>query len=375
MRARPFISVYEKKFQMSAHPNLSHVDWRRALLTEDSRIQEAVQNLNDTALGIVLVVDGEDKLLGSITDGDIRRGLLRGLSMENPIQGIIRKNPLVVPHGLTSDTIRQIMTANKILQIPEVDEDFRVINLHTWRESERSEHIDSVMVVMAGGKGTRLRPYTEECPKPMLEVQGKPMLLHIIERAKSDGFGHFVLAVNYLRNMIEDYFEDGAKFGVRIEYLREEAPLGTAGALSLLPQKPEKPFIVTNGDVITDVRYSDLLNFHIHNKADATMAVGTFEWQHPFGVVSLSGLEITDFKEKPIITSYINSGVYALSPDAIDYLVKTESCDMPTLFKRMRDSHLRTYAYPIHEYWLDVGRPKDLEMINGMSQRNNDPQS
>ncbi len=327
-----------------------------------------MQSLNDSALGIVLVVDGNDRLLGSITDGDIRRGLLRGLSLTSPIQSIVRQNPLVVPSGLSIELIRQIMTANRILQIPEVDDDSHVINLHVWSESEQREPVENMMVVMAGGKGTRLRPYTEECPKPMLEVRGKPMLLHIIERAKAEGFGHFVLAVNYLRHMIEDYFEDGSKFGVMIEYLREQTPLGTAGALSLMGSRPEKPFVVTNGDVITDVRYSDLLNFHVHNKADATMAVGSFEWQHPFGVVQMNGLEITDFKEKPILTSYINSGVYALSPSSLDFLSDREACDMPTLFKTMREAGLRTYAYPIHEYWLDVGRPKDLETVNRIDQ-------
>jgi NDP-sugar pyrophosphorylase family protein len=219
------------------------------------------------------------------------------------------------------------------------------------------------MVIMAGGMGKRLRPYTENCPKPLLPVAGKPILEHIIARAKLEGFSHFVLAIHYLGHMIEDHFGNGERLGVRIDYLHEKSPLGTAGALGLMQPHPGLPFVVTNGDVITDIRYGELLDFHVRHAASATMAVRLHEWQHPFGVVQTQGVEIVGFEEKPIARSHINAGVYALDPAALDCLIANEPCDMPTLFERLQAQSKRTVAYPMHEPWLDVGRPSDLEQV------------
>jgi NDP-sugar pyrophosphorylase family protein len=218
----------------------------------------------------------------------------------------------------------------------------------------------NLMVIMAGGMGTRLRPHTEDCPKPLLAVAGKPMLEHIIERAKLEGFTHFVLAIHYLGHMIEDYFGKGERLQVQIDYVREHSPLGTAGALGLLSPRPEAPFVVTNGDVITDIRYGELLDFHVRHEAAATMAVRAHEWQHPFGVVQTQGVDIVGFEEKPIARSHINAGVYVLDPKALAVLEEDAHCDMPTLFERLQARAMRTVAYPMHEPWLDVGRPEDL---------------
>jgi NDP-sugar pyrophosphorylase family protein len=220
------------------------------------------------------------------------------------------------------------------------------------------------MVIMAGGMGTRLRPHTENCPKPLLSVAGKPMLEHIIDRAKQEGFNRFVLATHYLGYMIEDHFGDGERFDVQISYLREDAPLGTAGALSLLNPLPDAPLVVTNGDVITDIRYGELLDFHVRHAASATMAVRVHEWQHPFGVVQMQGVEIVGFEEKPIARSHINAGVYAIDPAALSVLTSNAQCDMPTLFERLQAKAERTVAYPMHEPWLDVGRLDDLNLAN-----------
>jgi NDP-sugar pyrophosphorylase family protein len=225
------------------------------------------------------------------------------------------------------------------------------------------------MVIMAGGKGTRLMPHTENCPKPMVLVAGKPMLQHIIERSQQEGFNHFMLAINYLGHMIEEYFGDGSRFGVKIDYLREQTSLGTVGALTLFAQRPETPFVVTNGDVITDIRYGELLDFHVRYDAAATMAVRVHEWQHPFGVVQINGVDIVGFEEKPIARTHINAGVYALSPDALEFLVHGEHCDMPTLFERIQAKTLRTVVYPMHEPWLDVGKPEDLKLARDQSEK------
>jgi NDP-sugar pyrophosphorylase family protein len=220
------------------------------------------------------------------------------------------------------------------------------------------------MIIMAGGKGTRLMPHTEYSPKPMVAIGGKPMLEHIIERGKSEGFNHFVLAIYHLGQKIEDYFGNGERLGVQIEYLREQSPLGTAGALSLLSPRPESPFVVTNGDVITDIHYGELLDFHERYQASATMAVRVHEWQHPFGVVQTEGVEIIGYVEKPISRSHINAGVYALSPAVLDELNVNMPCDMPTLFNRLQANGKRTIAYPMYEPWLDVGKPDDLAQAN-----------
>jgi NDP-sugar pyrophosphorylase family protein len=190
------------------------------------------------------------------------------------------------------------------------------------------------------------------------------MLEHIIERAKLEGFSRFVLAIHYLGHMIEDCFGNGERLNVRIDYLREQSPLGTAGALGLLNPRPDGPFVVTNGDVLTDIRYGELLDFHTRHNADATMAVRVHEWQHPFGVVQTQGVDIVGFEEKPVARSHINAGVYVLEPESLDVLSVASSCDMPTLFERLQAQTKRTVAYPMHEPWLDVGRPDDLRRAN-----------
>ena len=335
--------------------------WRQAILPVDSTIQQAIRNLDQVAIKIVIVVNLAGELQGTISDGDIRRGLLKGLDLSSPIVSIVHRNAFVVPPEMGREMVMQLMTANKIQQIPVVDEHHHVVGLHLWDEITTPSVRPNLMVIMAGGMGVRLRPQTENCPKPMLLVAGKPMLEHIIDRAKLEGFSRFVLAIHYLGKMIEDHFGQGDKLGVKIDYLREKSPLGTAGALGLLSPIPDAPFVVTNGDVVTDIRYGELIDFHIRHAAIATMAVRVHEWQHPFGVVQTQGVDIVGLEEKPVARSHINAGVYALSPDALRGLKAGDHCDMPTLFRRLQADAKRTVAYPMHEPWLDVGRPDDLK--------------
>jgi dTDP-glucose pyrophosphorylase len=342
-------------------------NWKKAVISANASLRDAAKNLTESSLRIVLVIDGAGKLFGTVSDGDIRRGLLRGLTLDSDVNEILRRNPLVAPEGMSQSLIRQLMIANKVQQIPEIDTEGRVLSLHTWDEFMTTESISNKMVIMAGGKGTRLRPHTENCPKPMLLVGGKPMLQHIIERARDEGFGEFLLSVNYLAHIIENYFDDGSALGVNIGYIHEESPLGTAGSLSMIGKLVDEPFVVTNGDVITDIRYSDLLEFHRRQESIATMAVRLHEWQHPFGVVQMDGLNIVGFEEKPVARSHINAGIYALSPVALRELNYGESCDMPTLFERLQARSHKTIAYPMHEPWLDVGREDDLSAANKLS--------
>lgn len=342
-------------------PVYSGKDWRKALLPAASSLQQAIACLNESSSQIVMVVSADGVLKGTLTDGDIRRGLLRGLSLDSSIDSLVNLDPLVAPPQLGREAVLQLMQANRIHQLPVVDEWRQVVGLHLLDELMVPKSRDNLMVIMAGGQGTRLRPHTENCPKPLLLVGGKPMLEHIIERARGEGFNRFLLAIHYLGHMIEEYFGDGSRWQVSIDYLREELPLGTAGAIGLLSPRPELPFLVSNGDVLTDIRYGELLDFHCRHAAMATMAVRLHEWQHPFGVVRTQGVDIVGFEEKPVTRSHINAGVYVLEPAALNLLKRDERCDMPTLFARLQEQAARTIVYPMHEPWLDVGRDDDLK--------------
>lgn len=347
-------------------PKNSKLTWRKALLPTGSTIQQAIRSLNCSGMQIVLVVTKNEMLVGTLTDGDIRRALLKGMSLDSKIDNIIHFNPLVVPPEIEREHVFQLMQANKIHQVPVVNGEGLVKGLHLWDSVVMSEPLENIMVIMAGGRGTRLHPHTHNCPKPMLEVAGKPMLEHIIEHAKADGFQNFFVSINYLGHMIEDYFKDGQKWGIHINYLREDFPLGTAGSLSMLPKNLEAPFVVTNGDVLTDIHYSDILRFHRRHHALATMAVRQYEIQNQFGVVRVKGLEIEGFEEKPIYRSHINAGIYTLDPTTLNQLEIGQYCNMPTLFERIRKGEGLTIVYPIHEPWLDVGRPDDLTQARKM---------
>jgi len=344
-------------------PNSDQKAWPSALLQINATIQDAIQNLNASSLQIVLIVDNHGKLLGTVTDGDIRRGLLRGLDLRAGIDQILFTSPLVAPPEMSREMVLHLMRANQLLQMPVVDGQHRVVGLHLWNEIIAQPERSNLMIIMAGGMGTRLLPYTQDCPKPMLYVAGKPMLEHIVDRAKSEGFKHFVLAVRYLAHVIEDYFGDGTKWNVRISYLHENTPLGTAGALSLLDPKPTEPVVVTNGDVLTDVRYGEIVDFHKYHQAAATMAVRLHEWQHPFGVVQTQGVSIVGFEEKPVFRTHVNAGIYILDAAALRLVPCEKPSDMPDIFELLRLRGERIIAYPMHEIWTDVGRPDDLKKV------------
>jgi len=338
--------------------------WKKIVTNFNATVADAINILNKTGLKIVLIVSENGFLEGTISDGDIRRGLLKGINITDSVSEIIHSNSLVVPPEMKREMVLQLMIANKIQQIPIVDEKNRVLGVHHWDEINTVSSRQNTMVIMAGGLGTRLRPATDEIPKPLLKVSGKPILEHIIEKAKFDGFNKFVLAVYYLGNKIEDYFKDGSQFGVKIEYLRETKPLGTAGALSLLAKNLHEDIVVTNGDVITEIDYGQLLDFHTLHNATATMAIRLHEIQNQFGVVQTDGIKITSYEEKPILRSNINAGVYAIKPEALKLLVVNENCDMPTLFERLKANSMLTIAYPLHEHWLDIGNFSDFRKAN-----------
>lgn len=343
---------------------IKEIHWKQAILSNSASIHDAIANLNKVCLKIVMIVNHDCKLVGIISDGDVRRGLLSGISLNQNVESIMQKEPLLSHLGMNKIRISQLMEHNQIYQVPIVDNELKVVGLYVKGLEESKPELINSFVIMAGGFGRRLMPHTVGTPKPMVQVNGKPMLEHIILRAKQEGFRNFIICLHHLGEIISDYFESGSKFDVNIEYTREPIPLGTAGAIYDLRYKLSNDFIVTNGDVISDIKFSEILKFHEYNKSDATMAVKIHEWQNPYGVVSLSGINIESFDEKPIMKCHINAGIYALNSKAFLCLNANEYCDMPELFMRLKKNNQKLTAYPMHETWLDVGRPIDLKAAN-----------
>lgn len=336
-------------------------NWKKTLLLENATIRKAIKNLEKSALQIVLVINKKKNLVGTITDGDIRRGLLNGLNINSSIKKLINKNPLIGSSSMSANTMNQIMQTNKINQLPIVDQSKKILGLYFWDAIKYSITQKSQVIIMAGGKGKRMMPHTKTCPKPLLPVGGKPILEHILLKARSEGFNSFIISINYLGEMIEDYFGNGNKWGVKIKYLKENTPLGTIGALSLIKIRPKFPFIVCNGDIISDIKYTDLLDFHIKNKAFGTVAVKPYEIKNPYGVVKIDGNQIVDIEEKPVVKSHVNTGVYVFSPKIINEIKKNKYLDMNILIQKLLGKMKKIIAYPAYEPWLDIGKPKDLK--------------
>jgi dTDP-glucose pyrophosphorylase len=354
-----------------AELKMAQTHWKDAVISTSSTIKSAIEQLNQAGMKIALVLDPDQKLIGTVSDGDFRRGMLNGLTLSDSIEKIMNSNPRTIDQKASRIQILDLMENTKIMQIPVVNEKNQVVGLHLWDEMSVKAKYSNVMIIMAGGKGSRLHPQTEKIPKPMLLVSDKPILEHIIKRAQTQGFNHFIIAINYLGEIIENYFGDGTKFDAKIEYLREQLPLGTAGALSLLTNKPDNAFLVTNGDVITDINYSDFLEFHKIQNAAATIAVHTHEFQIPYGVLKISGLEVESYEEKPIISNLINAGVYALEPDVLDLIKEPKLRNMPEILDISKKLNKKVIVYPMYESWIDIGRPIDLEIANQNKFRKN----
>ena len=339
---------------------LKEVPASMVAVSTSSKIRDAAKSLNESCLKIVLVVDDRNRLVGTICDGDIRRGLLNGLDMDQCAMAIANKSPIFVKAASFPSQIRALMAASKIHQIPELDADDRVSCVHIWDDLDTPNQIDNKMIIMAGGLGSRLRPLTNDCPKPMLKIADAPILEHIILSARDSGFLNFVISLNYLGHIVREYFEDGSQFGVNIEYLTESEPLGTAGALSLLSEPGDLPIVVTNGDILTSIDYSALLDFHSKSGAFATLAVREHEWQNPFGVVTTKGVDLVEFDEKPMHRCYVNAGIYVLDPLSLNFLNESSSCSAPELLMKIKVAGEKVKVYAMHEHWLDIGRPDDL---------------
>ncbi len=338
--------------------------WRKCTLAPSASIRMAIGNLIESSARIVLVVSEDMKLIGTVSDGDIRRGLIKGKSLESPISEILHSDALIVGENTGLEIVRKLMTDVRIQQVPIVDGEGKLVGLHEWDKMHSGSLHENLFVIMAGGQGRRLLPHTSKMPKPMVRVDGKPMLEHIILKAKSNGFSNFVIVVHHLAEIIENHFKNGEELGVNISYIKELQPLGTAGGLALLDPLPNFPLVVTNGDVLTDVNYRNLLDFHKESGAGATMAVRMFETQHPYGVVRLKGIDIKGIEEKPIIREYINAGVYVIEPILLGRIENGTPLSMTDFIDSLSQDNVATKAYLVHENWMDVGNPNDLLRAN-----------
>lgn len=332
----------------------------KIIVDRDVSLLEALQLLETTGEGILLFRDAGQVVVGILTDPDIRRLLIKGVELSAPAREHMKREFISWVEGEHDENPITFIRHKRIRHLPVLDRDRRLVDLVSLDHYE-FDGLPNPVVLMAGGLGTRLRPYTEKCPKPLLELNGKPILERILERFLESGFNNFYISVNFLGEMIEEEFGDGSKWGCKIEYLREKEKLGTAGALSLLPERPELPVVVANGDVLTNVDLRHLVDYHNRHEADATMCVRTYEVQVPFGVVDVADGRINTIVEKPVENYYVNAGIYCLSPTALDRIQPAERLDMPTLFDRIKADDGPVFAFPIHEEWMDVGRKKDLE--------------
>jgi dTDP-glucose pyrophosphorylase len=327
-----------------------------------SSIKDTLKIIDKGAMKIAVVIDADNKVLGTISDGDIRRAILKNFNLDSSIEDIFNKKPIVSKITDSKQSIIQKAISNQVYQIPIIDNENKlvdIVNLATLLLNITKKR--NRVILMAGGLGTRLRPLTEDTPKPLLKVGNKPILETIIKNFASHGFVNITISLNYRGEMIKDYFKDGSDFGVNIDYIEEDKRLGTAGALSLLKIKPSEPFFVMNGDLLTDVNFSNLLDFHSFSNCIATMCVREFEYQIPYGVIQINDSDITSIVEKPIEKFFVNAGIYVLSPTVFDYIPKNDFFDMPTLFNILIEKQKKITSFPIHEYWLDIGRMSDFE--------------
>jgi len=339
-------------------------DWRRVLLAPDDSLEHTIKVLHEGGCRIALVSDRHGKLLGTVTDGDIRRALITQLTMKNHVSLVMNSTPITVNNKITNKEILSLMSDQSLLHIPVVDNDGNLCGLEILQDLIESPVYGNPIFLMAGGFGTRLHPLTKDTPKPLLKVGIKPILEMIIEQFISYGFHNFYISTHFKSEQIRDYFKNGELHNISIKYLHEDTPLGTAGSLGLLPNNlPDLPMIVMNGDLLTKVDFKYLLDFHCDNNAEATMCVREYDFQVPYGVVEIDNYKVNKIKEKPIHKFFVNAGIYVLSRNLINKIDGKSYLDMTDFLEEELNSDA-VYAFPVHEYWLDIGQIDEYEKAN-----------
>lgn len=342
-------------------------DYRQILISGEDTLRRAIEIIDASAIQIVLVVDEAGRLQGTVTDGDIRRGILRGVGLDEAVRKVMNPHPITAPVGIPPAELLALMTSRQVKHVPLVDNLGRVIGLELLDNLHRSPAIkENPVVIVAGGQGMRLRPLTSETPKPLLHIGGQPVLELILRQFQAYGFRRLFISVNYRGGQIEEYFGDGARHGMAIQYLREPSPLGTAGCLSLLPKPLGLPCIVVNGDLLTKVNFQQMLEFHRETGFHLTIGVKEHHLEIPFGVVVTQGERVVEFREKPAEIRLINAGVYVVEPDLLDMVPHGAYYDMTDLIEEtIGQPQWRVGAFPIHEYWIDIGTFADYRRAQG----------
>jgi len=353
------------------HGRFSMDSWRKTLIGPTASIKDAVDKQQKSGYQIAVIVDTENKLLGTVTDGDVRRGLLNGFGMNDAVNTIMRTSPYSADIHTSSEKLRGNMATRLLRQIPLLDGNGVVAGLaHVDKIGNPDKKLVNWVVLMAGGLGKRLRPLTDETPKPLLSVGKKPLLHNILESFVRQNFSHFYISVNYKSDAIKDYFGDGNQWNTNIRYLEEDKRLGTAGALRLITERPDAPVIVMNGDLLTRVNFNDLLNYHRERGSKATMCVREYDFEVPFGVVEINGDQIKKITEKPVHRFFVNAGIYVINPDLFELIPHDTYFDMTSFFDMAIEAGKETTVFPIHEYWLDVGRIADLDRADFEFEKN-----
>lgn len=336
-------------------------DYSHSIVNSSSSVRVAAENLETSGLGICLVVEPAGKLVGVVSDGDIRRGLLQGKTLEDSVVDVMSTEFTSSRDNSDLSELQRFARSRRLTHLPLLSADGLVKGLFVDRRENLEFDKDNLVVIMAGGKGLRLRPLTDTTPKPMIPIAGKPMLQRIIEAIRSEGFRKFALSINYLGEQIETHFGDGSDFDADISYLREEFPLGTGGALSLIESDQIRPLIVVNGDVFLSAKLVEMLHFHEETGASLTVGVKILDTQIPYGVVEIEGHSIKAIQEKPTYRDFVNAGIYVVEPRLLDLVPKGVQFDMPELVEKVIESGDAPIAFPLHEEWLDLGRPEDLD--------------
>lgn len=341
-----------------------YVEIEKVLLLPNQPMRAAIEAIDTSGLKIAIIVDSERRLVGVVTDGDIRRTLLQGHGLETPIENFMQTKPRTALWGSEKQVLLSRLRHEQILHMPIVDEEGRVLDLAYLPLLEQQPSLQNEVVIMAGGLGTRLRPLTEKVPKPLIPVGGRPLIDTIVDRLVAQGLTNITLCVNYLGHMLEDHLGNGSRYGARFSYVRENKRMGTAGALSLLEKRPEASFFVMNGDILTSVDLLAMQSFHQEHGSVATMAVNNFSYEVPFGVVEVDDRRIVGLREKPQCNFLVNAGIYLFDPDVLDHVPADQYFDMNSFFDRLIDLERPIVAFPVREHWLDIGRPDDLERAN-----------
>jgi dTDP-glucose pyrophosphorylase/CBS domain-containing protein len=342
-------------------------DIAKYLVRETISIRDAMAQADVGRCGIVLAVDDQQRLLGTVTDGDVRRAILANINLDESISFLLAHKsgtgsakPITAQVNTDRNTLLKILSENNILHLPLLDDEHRVIGVARLDDFVKEESLPVQALIMAGGQGTRLRPLTDNLPKPLLPIGNQPLMEIAVQKLKEAGIRRLSVAVHYKSEMIKAHFGDGQKYGIEISYIDEEQPLGTAGALGIMPT-PNETTLVVNGDILTQMDYRAMLIYHREHKAEMTVAVHRLDFQVPYGVVECDGTNVLGIVEKPLRTVFINAGIYLLDPLAYDYLPNGEAYDMTDLIASLLHGKRPVVAFPIREYWMDIGQHADYE--------------